>query len=162
MSSAPTCYEILVALLYASGCEYTLEHHEPTLTSADASRVRGVSMRTGAKAIVTKGHKTGTHYLFVMPADLKLDNAKAKAATGEGVGFAPDPFEVTGCVPGSVPPFGSLFNIKTFCDPRLSENERIHFNAGSLTDSVDMKFEDYIAIEKPILMEIGKLPTVQT
>ena len=151
-------YQKIIQRLDAANIEYHTEHHEPTLTSADASRVRGVAMHSGAKAIVTKGHKTGTHYLFVMPADLKLDNAKTKAATGEGVGFAPDPFEVTGCVPGSVPPFGSLFNIKTFCDPRLSENERIHFNAGSLTDSVDMKFEDYIAIEKPILIEIGKIP----
>ncbi|OGL86769.1 hypothetical protein A3I41_05530 [Candidatus Uhrbacteria bacterium RIFCSPLOWO2_02_FULL_48_18] len=154
-------YQKIISRLDAASIEYHTAHHEPTLTSADASRVRGIDMHSGAKAIVTKGHKTGTHYLFVMPADLKLDNAKAKAATGEGVGFASDPFEVTGCVPGSVPPFGSLFNIKTFCDPRLAENERIFFNAGSLTDSLDMRFEDYITIEQPILIEIGKVPTQQ-
>ena len=104
-------YQKIIARLDAANIEYHTEHHEPTLTSADASRVRGVEMHAGAKAIVTKGHKTGTYYLFVMPADLKLDNAKAKDATGEGVGCVSDPFEVTGCVPVSVQSYGFILNI---------------------------------------------------
>lgn len=120
-----------------------------------------MDLHAGAKAIIAVGEKTGTHYMFVLPGDMKLDNAKTKEAVGEKIGFASDTVEVTGCVPGSVPPFGSLFNLKTFCDPRLGESETIFFNAGSLTDTVKMKYADYIMIEKPILMEIGKLPMPQ-
>lgn len=143
--------------LDTAGIQYTLSHHEPTRTSEDASRIRGVSMHSGAKAIVTKGHKTGTHYLFVMPADLKLDNAKAKAAVGEPVGFATDVEAITGCVPGSVPPFGSVLGLQTYMDPRLGENDIINFNAGSLTDSIGMRYEDYVKVEQPKIVEIAKL-----
>ena len=149
-------YKKIIDVLDAHGCEYTTQHHEPTLTSEIASKVRGVSMHAGAKAIVTKGHKTGMNYLFVMPADMKLWGSAAKKACGEGVGFASNPEEVTGCVPGSVPPFGSLLGIKTFVDPHLAENAIIHFNAGSLTDSVSMPYQAYIEIEKPMIVEIAK------
>lgn len=115
-------------------------------------------MHAGAKAIVATGNKTGTHYQFVMPADMKLWSSKAKAACGEPVTFAKDPEGITVCVPGSVPPFGSLFQLKTFVDPALADNEIIHFNAGSLTDSVSMPYAAYIEIEQPVITQIAKLP----
>ena len=59
-------------------------------------------------------------------------------------------------MPGSVPPFGSLLGLKTFVDPHLAENDIIHFNAGSLTDSVSMRYEDWLAVEKPVIIEIAK------
>ena len=136
--------------------EYKTAHHDPTRTSADAARIRGVDLHSGAKAIVVKGKKSGAYFLFVMPADLKMDNQKAKAAAGEAVAFARDVEEVTGCVPGSVPPFGSVIGLRTFVDPRLAENEIINFNAGSITDSIEMRYEDYLAAEKPEVVEIAK------
>ena len=146
----------IINLLDTGEIPYTLSHHEPTRTSEDAARIRGVAMHSGAKAILTKGHKTGTHYLFVMPADLKLDSQKVKSVVGEAVGFEQDLQGVTGCMPGSMPPFGSVFGIRTIVDTRLSENVIIHFNAGSLTDSVQMKYEDYLLVEKPEVREIAK------
>lgn len=149
-------HERLIELLKQSGCKFEISHHAPTRTSEEASRIRGVSMHSGAKALVTKGHKTGTHYIFVVPADLKLDNKKAKDIVGENVGFATDVEVVTGCVPGSVPPFGSIFGFRTIVDPRLKDNEIMNFNAASLTDSVAMRVEDYLRIENPEMVEIGK------
>ena len=149
-------YELILATLNAHGCEFKTQHHEPTRTSAIAAEVRGVSLSSGAKAIVATGHKMGKHYLFVMPAHLKLDSKAVKHVVGESVGFAENPEEVTGCVPGSVPPFGSILGLQTYVDPRLSENETIHFNAGLLTDSVSMPYHAYIEIEKPIIVMIAK------
>ena len=149
-------YQKIIKLFDTIGIKYETQHHEPTRTSEIAAKVRGVSLHAGAKAIVTKGDKTGANYLFVMPADMKLWGSRAKQACGESVGFAQNPEEVTGCVPGSVPPFGSLFGLKTFVDPHLAENEIIHFNAGSLTDSVSMRYQDWLAIEKPTVVEIAK------
>lgn len=149
-------YNEIIKRLDEHGCEYKTQHHEPTRTSEDSARVRGVSMHAGAKAIVTKGNKTGTHYLFVMPADYKLWSSKAKNAVGEPVSFAKDPETVTDCVPGSVPPFGSIFGIKTIVDQGLADNEIIHFNAGLLTDSVSMPYQAWLEIEQPEVMEIAK------
>mgnify|MGYP001575715212 FL=1 len=151
-----TVYEKIIAALDAHGCEYKTQHHEPTPTSEDSARIRGVSMHAGAKALVVCGEKTKKNYLFVMPADMKLDGTAIKKILGERISFAQDPLTVTGCVPGSVPPLGSLIGLQTYMDPRLSENETIHFNAGSLTDSVSMPYTAYLEIEKPIVVQIAK------
>ena len=147
-------YKKIIALLDEHGIKYDTQHHEPTVTSEDASRVRGVSLHAGAKALVLRGEKTKTHWLFVMPADLRVDTKKIQAIVGERVSFAPDPETVTQCTKGSVPPLGSIIGLKTYCDAHLAENEQIHFNAGSLTDSVTMRYEDYIALEHPELIDI--------
>jgi len=144
----------ILALLDEQGVHYETQHHEPVTTSADAARVRGVSMHAGAKALVIQGRKTGKHWLCVMPADLRLADKKFEAIVGEKVSFAKAPEEVTGCVKGSVPPFGSVLGLKTYCDRRLAENADIHFNAGSLTDSVTMLYADYERLEKPELVDI--------
>lgn len=144
----------IIALLDERGVQYTTEHHEVTITSQDAARIRNVSLHAGAKALVIRGNKTRNHYLFVMPADLRLSSTKVTAIIGEKFSFAPEPEAVTGCVRGSVPPLGSMIGLKTYCDKRLAENEIIHFNAGSLTDSVTMQYTDYLAIEKPELVDI--------
>jgi len=147
-------YNRIIQLLNERKVPYTTEHHEATITSQDAARVRNVSLHAGAKALVIRGGKTKNHYLFVMPADLRLSSAKVTAIIGEKFSFAPEPEAVTGCVRGSVPPLGSMIGLKTYCDKHLAENENIHFNAGSLTDSVTMQYTDYLAIEKPEIVDI--------
>lgn len=147
-------YTSIITLLDEHKVVYTTEHHAPTITSVDAANVRGVSLHAGAKALVIRGNKSKQHWLFVMPADLRLSSAKVAAIIGEKFSFAPDPETVTGCVRGSVPPFGSVIGLKTYCDSKLAENEMIHFNAGSLTDSVTMRYDEYVRLENPILMDI--------
>lgn len=149
-------YDQIISKLSTHGCVYTTQHHAPTVTSEEASRIRGVSMHAGAKALVVQGEKSKQYYLFVLPADYQLDGLAVRALLGERIKFAKDPEAVTGCVPGSVPPFGSLFGLQTYVDPRLAENDTIHFNAGSLTDSVSMPYTAYIEIEKPRMVTVGR------
>ncbi len=114
--------------------------------------VRGVPLASGAKALVCKG---GDEFvLFVLPADRKL----ASKAVRRGRGWrklrfatADEVQELTGLKPGSIPPFGSLFNLPTLCDSRLSENETINFNAGDHGISVSMAYGDYVEVEAPEL-----------
>lgn len=147
-------YTSIIALLDKEQVAYTTEHHAPTITSEDAAKIRNVSLHAGAKALVIRGNKSKTHWLFVMPADLRLSSPKVTAIIGEKFSFAPNPETVTGCVRGSVPPLGSVIGLKTYCDPKLAESEMIHFNAGSLTDSVTMRYDAYVRIENPTLVDI--------
>ena len=59
---------------------------------------------------------------------------------------------MTGLTPGSIPPFGSVFGLPTYCDEKLSENATINFNAGDHTISVSMRYVDYLDAEQP---EVG-------
>lgn len=149
-------FDRIRAKLDAVGVVYTADHHEAVTTSAEAAKVRGVDLHTGAKALVMQGDKTGKILLFILPADLRLDKKKVKALFEETFSFASDPVLVTGCVKGSVPPFGSVVGLVTYCDQRLVDNEYINFNAGSLTDSIRMKYEDYVRVEQPRIVDIAE------
>ena len=107
-----TIFESIKELLTNEGVAFKTLHHPPTYTSEQSAEYRGESLATGAKAIVYKIEKT--FYLFVMPANRKLDNKKIKAyfkAEGRKAKKArfattDELLEMTGLVPGSVPPFG--------------------------------------------------------
>ncbi len=143
--------------LEAAGIAFQHTQHAPVYTSAEAAAVRGVSLHSGAKALIVKGDEA--FLMAVLPADLALDSAalrtllatrRLRFATKEEV------LEITGLTPGSIPPFGSLFGLPTFCDERLAENERINFNAGTHSDSIQMTYADYLAYESPRLAVLSR------
>lgn len=58
--------------------------------------------------------------------------------------------ELTGLVPGSLPPFGPpVLPFELSVDAEIAQHERIAFNAGSLTDSIVMSAADYLRIAAP-------------
>lgn len=141
-------------LLQQAGVAFTVLRHEPVFTSEQAAAVRGTSLSSGAKALIIKAD---AFVMFVLPADRKLDNRKARAALGtRALRFATreEVQELTGLQPGSIPPFGSLFGLTTYCDPALAENAAINFNAGDHAISVQMAYVDYVRVEKPSLISI--------
>lgn len=148
-------YQKIIEKLNAGGVQFEVKHHAPTYTSQDAVEIVGEPMERGAKAIVMRGKKTHSNWLFVIRADKKIDAVKVKEIVGERVSFEPNVETVTGCVSGSVPPLGSVLGLKTYCDESLSTQDIISFNAGSLTDTVAMKYEDYIHIEQPEITNIA-------
>src|SRR5689334_11149197 len=124
-------FERLRKRLEQAGVSFTVLRHEPVYTSEQAAAVRGTALASGAKALVLKA---GDRFvLAVVPADRKLDSRKFRDALGvKGLRFAgrEEVLELTGLQPGSIPPFGSLFGLPTYCAPALGENVSINFNAG--------------------------------
>ena len=54
-------------------------------------------------------------------------------------------FEITGCRPGAVPPFGSVFGVQTIVDESLKlQGDTINFNCGLRTHSMRLKVNDYL------------------
>ena len=133
--------------------------HKPVYTSAEAADVRGVSLHSGAKALILRA--VDAIFLAVMPADLALDGTALRKHLGpRRLRFATkeEVKEWTGLKLGSVPPFGSLFGLPTICDKRLCENERINFNAGSHTDSYQIACADHIVYERPEITALARSP----
>lgn len=145
-------FERLESLLRQHGVACDVVRHEPVHTSEEAARVRGTPLASGAKALVCKGD--GEFVLFVLPADRKLASGAVRRARGwRKLRFASrdEVEELTSLAPGSIPPFGSLFGLPTFCDSRLGENDTINFNAGDHCISVSMRYADYVTVEQPEL-----------
>lgn len=149
-------FERLHDWLHQQRIPLTVLRHEPVFTSEQAAAVRGTPLASGAKALVMKA---GDRFvLFVLPADRKLDSRKARDGLQvKSLRFATkeEVEQLTGLQPGSIPPFGSLFGLPTYCDPALANNASINFNAGDHAISIQMTYADYAAAEKP-------LPTVIT
>src|SRR5205823_3315744 len=155
MSVNATIFERLHNWLRDKGIPVTILHHEPVYTSEQAAAVRGTSLASGAKALVVKAGER--FVMLVLPADRKLDSRKARETLGvKALRFATkeEVQELTGLQPGSIPPFGSLFQLPTYCDPALAENASINFNAGDHSISVQMSYRDYEAVEKPRLAAV--------
>lgn len=126
-------------------------HHEPTRTSEESAAARGEELRVGGKALLLK--VDSEFRLFVLSANRKLDSASIREHFGAKktrFASAEELMHLTGLVPGSVPPFGApILPFLLYADPSVFENQRIAFNAGSLTDSIIMAIEDYRRLAKP-------------
>jgi Ala-tRNA(Pro) deacylase len=126
-------------------------HHEPTRTSEESAKARGEEMRIGGKALLIK--VDDVFRLFILSADRKLDSGAIKrhfAAKKTRFATPEELLELTGLVPGSVPPFGApILPFPLYVDPSVFENEKIAFNAGSLTDSMVMPIADYRRLVNP-------------
>ncbi|HKI30757.1 MAG TPA: YbaK/EbsC family protein [Gemmataceae bacterium] len=150
-----TVFDRLHERLRTSGIAFTVLRHEPVYTSEQAAAVRGVHLASGAKALVLKVGEAFA--LVVVPADRKLDSKKARGALGSrSIRFATreEVEQLTGLQPGSIPPFGSLFGLPTWCDPALGASAAINFNAGDHAISVQMAYADYLTVERPSLTEV--------
>jgi prolyl-tRNA editing enzyme YbaK/EbsC (Cys-tRNA(Pro) deacylase) len=126
-------------------------HHAPTRTSEESAAARGEPMRIGGKALLIK--VDAEFRLFVLSADRKLNSGAVRGYFGAKKTRFASPEELmtlTGLVPGSVPPFGApILPFPLYVDPSVFENDRVAFNAGSLTDSVVMGIDDYRRLAKP-------------
>jgi prolyl-tRNA editing enzyme YbaK/EbsC (Cys-tRNA(Pro) deacylase) len=145
------------AWLLAEGVSFREVHHEPTRTSEDSARARGEELRIGGKALLIK--VDDIYRLFVLSADRKLDSAAVKrhfSARKTRFATPEELAELTGLVPGSVPPFGRpMLPFPLYVDPSVFANERIAFNAGSLTDSIVMLTSDYRRLASPEVFEFA-------
>jgi len=135
-------------------------HHEPTRTSEESARARGEAMRVGGKALLIKVDET--FRLFVLSADRKLDSVAIRQYFGARRTRFASPQELnemTGLVPGSVPPFGApILPFPLYADPSVFENDRVAFNAGSLTDSMVIAVEDYRRLAGAEVFRFGVSP----
>lgn len=139
-------------LLAEHGAEYREMHHAPTRTSQQAADARGEPMEIGGKAIVAK---VGSEFrLFVFSAARRMVSRLIRKHQGEQrfrFATAEELRELTGLVPGCVPPFGRpLLPLDLHVDTSILDNDLIAFNAGSLTDSIIMDRERYIEIARPV------------
>jgi Ala-tRNA(Pro) deacylase len=149
---ADSVFSRICELLDATNTAYGVLRHEPVFTSEEAAAIRGVPLASGAKALVCK--IDDRFVLIVLPADRKLASKQAKKElAGKSLRFATkeEVLELTSLTPGSIPPFGSLFNLPTYCDAALAEQPQINFNAGDHGISVSMTFAAYQAVENPTL-----------
>ena len=148
----------IISWLDSKNIEYKYVEHEATKTSQESADARGEDISIGGKALLLK---VGENFmLFVMSAAKKLDSKAIKNKFKvKKVRFASaeELFEITGLVPGSVPPFGlPVFDYYLYVDESIMSNNKIAFNVASLTSSVVMSVGDYLKLANPEVFLFSK------
>jgi Ala-tRNA(Pro) deacylase len=145
-------FEKILAVLEQNHIPYTLTEHAAVRTSEEAARIRGVALKTGARAMIVRGRDE--YSPLVLPADKRIDwkcvrdllhVSQVRLATAE------EAETVAHVKMGSVPPFGNLLGLPTYFDESLFENEVVNFNPGSTTHSIAMKSADLRALVSPLV-----------
>lgn len=157
--------ERIESLLKERGFWYERFVHEPVRTSAEAARARSeYSIRQGTKALIVSGKRGGKKEMFmvVIPGHLSFERKKLQEESGyRDVRFAKEDEvrTITGGVePGGIPPMGPLFDLPTYVDEHVFDNERIIFNAGDRRVSVAMRSADYRRLFPFIIADIAAFP----
>lgn len=158
MPDAGPVFEAIRTLLDANDVDYRVVEHGPTRTSEESAAARGEELKVGGKALVLK--VDDDFGLYVLSAATKLDSGalrKQKGARKTRFANADELKELTGLVPGSVPPFGPpILNLPLHADPTLLKNDKIAFNAGSLETSIVMPLADWKRLAQPTVLTFSK------
>jgi prolyl-tRNA editing enzyme YbaK/EbsC (Cys-tRNA(Pro) deacylase) len=149
--SQSTILERIRQLLIDNEASFREIQHEPTFTSQESARARREDLEIGGKALLMKGGDR--FFLFVLPANRKVNSSAIRQEFKfKKLRFASrsELEELTGLQPGAIPPFGEpIFPFELCVDSGIRENDRIAFNAGSLTDSIVLSVDDYLAAARP-------------
>ncbi|WP_005033214.1 aminoacyl-tRNA deacylase [Holophaga foetida] len=137
--------------LDANGVRYVTISHSQAYTALEIAASAHIKGKEIAKTVVVK--LDGKLAMAVLPGTQKVDLERLRqgagavsaelATEGEFLGDFP------GCELGAMPPFGNLFGMEVFVDPRLAADAEIAFNAGTHTELVRMAYADLERLVKP-------------
>lgn len=104
----------------------------------------------------------GRLWLAVLPAPALVDFDLTRDALGavDVHLAAEDEFaqHFPDCETGAEPPFGGLYGLPVLVDERLEIDDPLIFRAGSHEETIELAFDDFRALEKPIVAHISRLP----
>jgi Ala-tRNA(Pro) deacylase len=151
--------EKLKEYLENSGMSYIAHPHRTAYTSQEIAQTVHVPGREMVKSVILKADED-TLIMAVLSAndvanlDLLRDEIGCNELRLASEAEFSDAFPT--CKPGAMPPFGNIFNLRTYCDANLSRNREIEFNAGSHDETIRMRFEDYELLANPELIHFAQ------
>ena len=144
--------------LQERGIGYEKHKHKLTYTAQRLAAKEHVSGYDVAKPAVVKSGDKFT--MCVVSACLRLDLKRVADLLNEPEVRLATEAEMgelfPGCDLGAEPPVGSLFGIKTIADQRLCEHEYLTMQAGSHTEAIKLRREDWQKLAEPIVAPIAQ------
>lgn len=140
--------------LDSENIKYVVISHSPAYTAPQIAQSAHIPGRALAKTVIVK--VDGTLAMVVEPANKKVDLATLKETlSANEVVLAhehefKDKFE--GCELGAMPPLGHLYDMVVYVASSVTQGEEITFNAGSHKELIQMAYQDFEALVKPIII----------
>jgi Ala-tRNA(Pro) deacylase len=140
----------LIDCLDQNKVQYEIVRHPEAVTAQRIAQAEHIKGRHQAKVVMLKSGDQ--HLMVVLPADHHIDLEKVEGILGKPVSLDKEN-DFTSLFPdsaiGAMPPFGNLYNLPTYVDKHLAEQDYIVFEAGTHTDAIKMSYGDYEKIVKP-------------
>ncbi len=143
----------LKRLLDQHNIKYLSINHSPAYTAREVAASTFVPRHEFAKTVIVD--LDGEKIMAVLSASHHVDlEALCKLANGNEARLATEnEFEALfpDCEVGTMPPFGSLYDIRVFVDQLVIEVDDLCFNAGSHEQILRMDCRDYLELEQPVV-----------
>lgn len=142
----------------AGQAAYVPMSHIPARSAQYAASLLHVPGRQVAKTVALRAGKQ--ILLAVLPASYHLNLEKLATKLGTPVDLIeerecyrlfPD------CQPGTVPPFGELYNLPVYMDSSLVAAPEIIFSARTLSESIRMSSDEFIRLANPQLCSFAEV-----
>jgi Ala-tRNA(Pro) deacylase len=141
---------------------YSVLHHRPAYTAQEEASVAHVPGWQWAKTVACLADKRPI--LAVVPAPCLVDFDRLREIAGakdirlaserEFGSLYPD------CELGAMPPLGPLYGQQVFIDRTLATDGDIVFDAGSHSDAVKVKYDDFARAVRPTVGDLGRTRSV--
>ena len=135
---------------------YVTIQHSPAYTAQEIAASAHVPGKELAKTVIVKADEKLA--MLVLPASFKVNlkhlNDKLGAKNVELASESEFKDAFPECELGAMPPFGNLYNMDTFVDRSLEEDEEIAFNAGNHSELIKLAYKDYVRLAKPVVVNI--------
>lgn len=139
---------------------YSVLHHRPAYTAQEEAAITHVPGNRWAKAVAC--FADDRPILAVVPASLLVDVDRLRDLAGaREIRLANErefPSLYPDCETGAMPPLGPLYGQPVFVDRSLARGEEIVFNAGSHTDAIKVRYDDFARVVRPTVGDFGLLP----
>ena len=144
-------------LLDKSGVKYEIREHEPTFTAQQMAAVEHEPGKYVAKPVVVKADDK--FVMCVLSACYKIDLRGLKKQLGAKKVEIAEENEIEKLFPdcelGAEPPFGNLYDLPTYMDKSLEDDDHIMFQAGTHDRAIRMSMDDYRKLVAPNVLEFS-------
>ena len=143
--------ERLKTFLDASNIRYTAAKHPVVYTAQEIAASQHVPGRQLAKCVLVKTDRGPA--LAVLPAVELVNLKKLKDVLRAKTLAIAKEADIKAAFPdvevGAMSPFGTLYQVPVVVDRSLEATETIVFNAGSHTETITMRTQDFLTLVKP-------------
>jgi Ala-tRNA(Pro) deacylase len=143
--------------LKQNGVQYEKHAHSIAYTAQGLAQAEHVSGYMVAKPVIVKAG--GDYVMCVLPAPRRVDLKRVADALNEKQVRLADETEMSklfsGCELGAEPPLGAMFGLRTIMDERLKQDESLVMQAGSHTQAVKLRREDWERLCMPVVAPIA-------
>ena len=146
----------LKEFLDSQSVRYVSIQHSTTYTAQEVAQSAHISGKDMAKTVMV--FVDGKMAMAVLPAIYKLDLGLLAGAAGGAVELAAEPQfrgRFPDCELGAMPPFGNLYGMDVYVDESLSRDEEIAFNAGTHSELIVLRYDDFARLVKPKVARIA-------